>query len=44
MSPDQKYAVVDHPLCLEEGQRYEIVVSLDRYDQVRKRKQHKFSC
>ena len=32
MSPDEKHVVVDQPLCLEEGQRYEIVLTFDQYD------------
>ena len=32
MSPDQKHSVVPGPLCLEEGQRYEIVLTFDQYD------------
>lgn len=32
MSPDQRHTLVQGPLCLEEGKRYEILLSFDQYD------------
>ncbi len=38
MSPDRKYSIVDPPVCLEEGQRYEIILTLDRYQDMPEQK------
>ncbi len=32
MSPDERHVVLDKPLCLEEGQKYEITLTFDQYD------------
>ena len=33
MSNEQRYVVLDKPLCLEEGKRYQIKLTFDQYDE-----------